>query len=211
MMYQLKFDIKSYWRAGTGRGGGALLDEIVHKDAYGLPCLPGRTVKGLLRDAVFRAEMWGLLTGNVKTPYFTQCWFGEKTIEQAKTRLETEQGALGVSDAMLDKELRDYLIPLLSSQDIDNQEKGQNLCQGFFHQIHATAIDEKTGSALKQSLRGMEVTIPLTLTANLQVLEESRLIVPNWCEELEKCLPLIRALGTSRSRGLGRVIVTLHY
>lgn len=203
-MCQIKFKIHSYWRAGTGRGGGALLDEVVHKDVYGLPCLPGRTVKGLLRDAVYRAEKWGLLDdngGNKETAYLTKYWFGGN-----ESRLENEAGALGVSDAVLDQELRDYFISLLTSQLDEDKRNGRELCQGFFHQIYATTIEHKTGSAKDKSLRGMEVTIPLTLTAQLFVRPNKP--TPNW-KELAKCLPLIRAVGTSRSRGLGRVTVTL--
>ncbi|RKZ90412.1 MAG: hypothetical protein DRR19_10135 [Candidatus Parabeggiatoa sp. nov. 1] len=203
IMYQVKFNIRSYWRAGTGRGGGTLLDEEVHKDVYGLPCLPGRTVKGLLRRAVYRAEKWGLLNkngGDAETAYLTQCWFGS-----AENRLENEAGAFSVSDAVLDKELRDYLISLLTSR--AEKPIGESLRQGFFHQIYATAIEHKTGSAKDKSLRGMEVTIPLTLTAQLSVHPDK--ITPKWFAELAKCLPLIRAVGTSCSRGLGRVTVTL--
>jgi len=209
--YQLKFQLHSYWRAGTGRGGGAVLDELVHKDAYGLPCLPGRTLKGLLRDAVYRAEMWGLLSDDLKLgeAEFTQCLFGSNAPDQEEIRLETEPGALRVSDAVLDEKLRQYLIALLTSApDSKNQRDGHNLRRGFFHHVHATAIEHESGTAKKTSLRGMEVTIPLTLTAQLQVLPHTQLI-ENWHEELKFCLPLIRAVGSSRSRGLGRVTVTL--
>jgi CRISPR/Cas system CSM-associated protein Csm3 (group 7 of RAMP superfamily) len=199
-MYQVKFNIHTYWRAGTGRGGVALLDEMVHKDAYGLPSLPGRTVKGLLRDAVFRAEEWGQIPQGS-----TINWFGGNALEngQLESRLEIKPGALAVSDALLDDAVRKYLIYLL--KDKSRQSKGKSLRQGFFHQIYATAIEN--GSAKDKSLRGMEVTIPLTLTAKLHVLQP--LNDEHWVNDLKKCLPLIRALGTSRSRGLGRVTVEL--
>ncbi len=201
-MYQLKFNIHTYWRAGTGRGAGALLDEMVHKDADGLPSLPGRTVKGLLRDAVFRAEEWEQVS-----PGTTINWFGGNALEngQLESRLEIKPAALGVSDAVLDDAVRNYLIYLLKDENNARRVKGKSLRQGFFHQIYATAIE--SGSAKEKSLRGMEVTIPLTLTAQLQVLKP--LDDENWVNDLKKCLPLIRALGTSRSRGLGRVTVEL--
>jgi len=203
-MYQLKFNIHTYWRAGTGRGAGALLDEMVHKDAYGLPSLPGRTVKGLLRDAVFRAEEWGQVSSGS-----TINWFGGNALEKGETesRLEIKPGALGVSDALLDNAVRNYLIYLLKDESNARRVKGKNLRQGFFHQIYATAIEHKSGSAKDKSLRGMEVTIPLTLTAQLHLLKP--LDDENWVNDFKKCLPLIRALGTSRSRGLGRVTVEL--
>ena len=57
--YQIQFQITSYWQAGTGRSGGALVDSLVNKDINGLPFLPGRTIKGLLRQAVSSVEQWG--------------------------------------------------------------------------------------------------------------------------------------------------------
>ncbi|EDN71906.1 hypothetical protein BGS_0240 [Beggiatoa sp. SS] len=61
-----------------GVGGGAVLDELVHKDGYGLPCLPGRTIKGLLRDGSVSAEMWGLLSGRTEQGdgEFPNGWLG---------------------------------------------------------------------------------------------------------------------------------------
>lgn len=206
-MYQVIFDIHSYWRAGTGRGAGALLDEIVHKDVYGLPCLPGRTVKGLLRDAVFRAEQWEQIPQGR-----TVCWFGTSAMESENQEIDFNAkpgGALGVSNAVLDPELRNYLIFLLKDKNQSRNTKGKNLCQGFFHHIHTTSIEHQTGSAKDQSLRAMEVTIPLKLTAKLHRILPEQLEDHDWATELAKCLPLIRAIGTSRRRGLGRVTVKL--
>jgi len=221
------FDIHSYWRAGTGRGAGALLDELVHRDGYGLPGLPGRTVKGLLRDAVCRAELWGHIAKDS-----TVCWFGgasclkptaetenhEEITERLKAeklnqkeavnRLETKPGALIVSDACIDNEVRNYLRALLQAKSTESNLEGEKLRRGFFHPIYATRIEHETGSAQDKSLRGMEVAIPLKLTATLSVLPNSQLN-GNWHTELAKCLPLIRSIGTSRSRGLGRVTVEL--
>lgn len=206
-MYQIKFDIHSYWRAGTGRGGGALLDEVVHKDAYDLPCIPGRSVKGLLRNAVYCAEKWGLLNdsgGDPKNTALTQSWFGTKG-----DHLKNSPGILGFSDAVLEPDLLDYL--LLLREETNGLELFQEYVRYFYHYIHATAIDANTGSAKDKSLRAMEVTIPLTLTAQLHILQPEQLNTktPKWCEILTRCLPLIRGLGTSRNRGLGRVTVTL--
>jgi len=42
----------SYWQIGSGKGSGNLSDASILKDANGLPYLPGKTIKGLLLDAV---------------------------------------------------------------------------------------------------------------------------------------------------------------
>ena len=50
-MTRLRFEIQSFWHAGSGRGDGAVADATVLRSRAGLPILPGRTVKGLLREA----------------------------------------------------------------------------------------------------------------------------------------------------------------
>lgn len=201
-MFQLKFEIHSYWQAASGRGGGTLVDSIVQKK-NGLPFLPGRTIKGLLRDAVFRAEHWKQIPVGT-----TLCLFGSTAPEEGINRLETEAGALAVSDAVLPAELTGWLL----HPDTDNS---MELCQAFFKQIATTKINPETGCAEDQSLRSIEVTIPLQLTAQLTIVNENRLNEmnwgkgQNWINAFKPCLKLIRAIGTSRSRGLGRVTVTM--
>lgn len=197
--HQIQFKINTYWQAGTGRGGGAIVDSLVNKDINGLPFIPGRTIKGLMRDAVYRAEQWGHLP-KTTTYYF----FGSDPIEEGVTRLETEPGALAFSDAVLPQELRTWL----------SHPNNQELRQGLYQQIRSTAINPKTGCAIDKSLRAIEVTIPLTLTATITELNNETLKELNWGtgkiwkDGLESCFKLIRAVGASRNRGMGRVIVT---
>src|SRR5206468_769129 len=47
----IEFRILTWWHPGTGRGDGATADAVAHCGSDGLPFLPGRTVKGLIRDA----------------------------------------------------------------------------------------------------------------------------------------------------------------
>ena len=197
--YKIQFQINSYWQAGTGYGGGALSDSLVNKDINGLPFLPGRTIKGLMRDAVYRIQEWGHIPKET-----THSFFGSLPLEKGITRLETESGALAISDAILPEEITTWL------SHPDNTE----IRQGLFKQISSTAINPETGSAKNQSLRAIEVSIPLTLTATLTVLNEQTLnqldwgTGKTWKEGLKSSLKLIRAVGASRNRGLGRVIVT---
>lgn len=50
-----KIDFYSYWQIGSGKGGGAKNDSIVLKDENGFPFIPGRTLKGLIKDAAKEA------------------------------------------------------------------------------------------------------------------------------------------------------------
>lgn len=49
MKYSLTF--YSYWHCGSGLAAGADLDALVVRDADGLPFVPGKTIKGLMRQA----------------------------------------------------------------------------------------------------------------------------------------------------------------
>ncbi|MGH8497710.1 MAG: hypothetical protein ACRERV_02720 [Methylococcales bacterium] len=86
---------------------------VIHADANGLPCLPGRTVKGLLRDAVLRAETWKYVKAGT-----TVRWFGSRAFDsdaysgELTSRLSTKPGALCVSDAVVDQAVSDYLLYL---------------------------------------------------------------------------------------------------
>lgn len=44
-------DFFSNWHCGSGLAAGADIDALVIKDKNGMPYIPGRTMKGLLRDA----------------------------------------------------------------------------------------------------------------------------------------------------------------
>ena len=52
-MSTIKYEIEffSNWHCGSGLAAGADVDALVIKDNNGMPYVPGRTLKGLLRDA----------------------------------------------------------------------------------------------------------------------------------------------------------------
>lgn len=49
---EYQIDFFSPWHCGSGLAAGAETDALVIKDKNGLPFIPGRTVKGLVRQAV---------------------------------------------------------------------------------------------------------------------------------------------------------------
>ena len=64
----------------------------------------------------------------------------------------------------------------------------------------STAI-EADGTAKDHTLRVKEVTVPMKLVAEIHGPDNDL----EWISDLEKSLPLLRALGSRRSRGYGRV------
>ena len=189
MSYQLKIDIQSYWHPGTGSGRGSDVDAVTHRDRDGLPLLPGKTLKGILRDAVSR---WEQFTKTSNTPSLAEQLFGASADADEKW-----SGSVRVSDAVLAEDIRYYLL------------KDKNLVTGLYRSIHATAIEHDTGTAVNKSLRGIEVVVPVTLYATLDEAPNAPHKVTNWQKTIEQSLGLIQAIGAHRTRGLGRAVVTL--
>ncbi|WP_421621538.1 RAMP superfamily CRISPR-associated protein [Alkalilimnicola ehrlichii] len=188
---RLRIDLRSYWHSGGGTSGGATADALVQRDAHGLPVVPGRHLKGLLREAVAAAGDWGWsgYTG------LAEHLFGERSVEGERV---PAPGCLRVGDARLRSDLADWLA---------ETEEGRALRPGFYRTLHATAIDHRSGTALDRSLRGVEVTVPLQLVARVTPVSDR--VPAAWMTRLGEVLPLIRAVGAQRSRGLGRAVLTL--
>lgn len=53
MSQNITFAIQFYspWHCGSGLSAGADVDELVIKDKNGMPFVPGKTIKGLMREA----------------------------------------------------------------------------------------------------------------------------------------------------------------
>ncbi|MCU7960116.1 MAG: hypothetical protein KZQ58_08980 [gamma proteobacterium symbiont of Bathyaustriella thionipta] len=185
----LLINIKSYWHAGSGRGSGAVLDAVVHQDSQGLPVLPGRHIKGLLRDALMRAAdwEWDNYSG------LAERLFGEATENRTIDAAPPSSSCLRVSDATLPEDVMAWLV----------SESGRDLRTHLYQSLYMTAINHETGVAEDKSLRGIEVTVPLALSATISLVAGQQ-APKNWQQKIAKVLPLIHAVGAHRTRGLGR-------
>lgn len=207
----LQVDFINYWHVGSGRGNGYQVDAVCARDADGLPVLPGRQLKGLLRHAVRRAETWGWMDGLAlpagPLTRHEHLLFGSSS--QEEDRFSTEPGALQVDCARLPDNERAWLA----------QADETDLRSELFGELFSTAIDE-LGSARRFSLRGLEVSIPVQLRAILtlevcavqpELRAQQRAFIDsgNGWTALERALPLLDAVGADRSRGLGEAKATL--
>lgn len=185
-----------YWHAGSGRGSGPVYDaEPVRSDA-GLPYLPGRTVRGLLREGMALAEESAL--PEVPAGSTTRVFGHYQSPGQARQNAPGPQdpGLLRLSNATLGAQYEAWLSAAARAD-------REALAQSLYAPLAATAIDRTTGQVNNQTLRVIEVALPLTLEATVTVLpsgEEAAKVRAL----LEAALPWIRGLGVSRRRGLGR-------
>ncbi len=191
----LNLNITSYWHPGTGRGGGTNVDAVANNNEFNLPFIEGRQLKGLLRDAVNRLQQWNQLE-NFENP--VEFLFGTRNAENKVTRDTTQQGKLHVTNATLPLAVQQWL-----SQTAQNAER-----QELFRAIYSTAIEHESGIALQKSLRGIQAVIPLTLQAEIEWVSQSPADTIEWQPLIRSVLPLIRAVGSQRSRGYGRVHIT---
>ena len=72
-------------------------------------------------------------------------------------------------------------------------------------------MEHDSGTALDRSLRGIELVVPLTLRSRIDLVADARHrdLEETWHTLLAAALPLVRAVGASRSRGLGRAVLRL--
>jgi CRISPR/Cas system CSM-associated protein Csm3 (group 7 of RAMP superfamily) len=172
---------------GTGSGMGPALDAAVAKSDAGLPVIPGKTVKGLLREAVMLAEECGQIAAGM-----TVRLFGSQT--NLEDRFSSEPGILSFTDATLGTAMESWA----------KTEEGKGLAADFYSQIASTAIDSN-GLADEKTLRVSEVTIPLTLTSTVS----TDAAHTSWLPILQTSAPLLREIGSHRHRGLGRVSISV--
>ena len=181
-----KIEFYSYWHAGAGLSAGTYADMIVNKTRDGFPYLPGRTIKGLLREA---AENIHTLSGDLVSQSFINDVFGFRTELGFVSQEETPAATCFFSNA--------HLSPALERQ--LQQDKDQNY---LYQVLSSTQLDEN-GVAKDKSLRQLEVSIPLILYATIEDFPEED-GKSNYREQLGYCMQWVKQLGLNRSRGLGR-------
>jgi hypothetical protein len=187
---ELNIELLDTWHVGTGRSRGQHVDAVVERDACGLPFLPGRTLRGLLRDAAECLLAWGHARAQV-----VHALFGELAdTEGPGPSQRSRPGALRLSDARLPASLAAWLADPAQLP----------LRQALYLESFQTAIDPKTGVPKAHTLRGIELTMPLSLQAELEVFGLNESQTQEALLLLDQCLPLVRAVGAHTSRGHGR-------
>lgn len=192
-MAWIEIELQSDLCAGSGESLGNVVDTDMCVDAFGLPVIPGRRIKGCLRQA---AEMLADI-GEMKS-----------LNELFGTGLD-EAGALNIGDAELEcaDELRAWLTGARIPRSIEGLNAPAQVSRLF------TTIRGQTklwdGVAAPGSLRYTRVlnhVSPMTgenliLVAPVQVKTELK-------DDLIKCCKALRHMGMHRNRGLGWVKAT---
>lgn len=137
MTIHYKTEFFTYWHCGSGLSTGADVDLLTVKDADGFPFIPGKSVKGLMREA---AET---LAGLIPDRYPSQ-----DEVDQIFGQEGTLQGCAFFSNAEF--------------PDADKAVLHGN-AKYLFTAVSSTSIDDN-GIAKEHSLRRTEVALPCALT-----------------------------------------------
>lgn len=176
MKYKVTF--LDYWHLSSGLSAGAKLDSTVTRDENGLPYIPGKTIKGLIREMAEFTENFD---------FITKC-FGSSSDEEDKFYSEEKiVGECHFSNVEIEENTKKSII----KNSLQNQ---------LFDEIASTKINEN-GIAESGSLREIEVVVPISLFG------EIKNIPLEYKQEMIKALKKIKRMGLNRNRGLGRCFI----
>lgn len=171
-----------YWSTSSGLAGGALADSLCIKNPDGLPYVPGKTIKGLLREAIELFREWG---DTRFTDEFEIAVFGEsETSILPESEKKRKEAISFFTDVTLDYETVKGILEA-------------NLKASLFEYISATAIDEE-GIAKHGSLRRIEFVVPCELFGTIYHVKEEHEAL------LIHCMNFVKRIGYNRQRGYGR-------
>ncbi len=182
----LEWTFYHYWHIGSGTGDDVSVDLSVLKDDYGLPVIPGKTIKGLFRDAYELMARHPDFSG-----IDTDEMFGHGGRD---TDGKEKSATLRFYSAGLPEDIRKYLLTDFS--------QNKDIIQNMYRTTSTTSLDEG-GIAKDHTLRKKEVTIQMKLISHIDAEENINM------EHLKIAAGLVKFAGSGRNRGLGRLDITV--
>lgn len=167
----------SDWHIGSGLSSGSKNDALVKKNKYGLPVIPGRTMKGLLKDAAA-----DLFEGDEDYSDFIKDCF------EPDTENGSSENKIYYGNATFTKELTTFFL----------ENSNENKKEKLYRLSPSIRIDDQTSVAKNKSLRTIETCIPLTLVSTIFNVPEK------FKDKMTACLKMVKHIGSVRNRGLGR-------
>lgn len=181
-MADIKYKIEFHtdWHCGSGLAAGADVDALVVKDKDNLPFIPGKTIKGLVREAV--EEIISLQNKSIDDSF--EKGFGYFDGDKG----EMKKGVMFFKNAELAKEEHDAIA-------------SNNASRFMYRTIASTAI-KSDGIAKDHSLRKIQVVVPCSLYGEIYNIPD------NLLPEIIDALSFTKRIGQGRNRGLGRCTIT---
>jgi hypothetical protein len=194
--YWLKIELMSDTLFGRGDGLAGVVNAEVQHDAYGLPYLGGKALKGIL-GATCAEILFGLQQANRAGDWssYAADLFGKPGSTQ------DDMGVMHVGEARLPSDLQAAIAQDIASS--SNSLEPIDVLEALTTLRRQTAMDAASGAPKKETLRAIRVIRrELTFTARLSFYEpptEKHLAL------LAAIVKAFRRVGTQRNRGLGLI------
>lgn len=182
------------WQVSSGIGDGYIADNKLARDNEGFLYIPGRAVKGALREG---ATLLSRLNGRKDLVTLLETVFGTES-QADKTN---QSGCIRVGNAHLDSNFRNYL----NGQD-PKLKKG-TLADLITHRAQTKLTSNK--QVAEGSLRKMECAIPfIQLETDIDISScviKDKIVSDAYLEEyLMAVCAAVKSIGGDRARGLGK-------
>jgi CRISPR-associated protein Csx10 len=199
--YKLIIHLESDTLIGAAGGHGTIIDTEVIFDPFGVPFIPGKRIKGLLRDSAMEiAAMYNALPKSIDN----QMNDVPLTYEQVE-KIFGKAGSDEFSNFYLNTDFHIAGYDLLS-QHLRKEQLSVEMVKRFFTEtISQTAIDEDTGSATEGSLRKLRVIKHKLPNGAAQAFHGLIRFPEEYFDKMKLIFSNIRRMGSNRNRGLGHV------
>ena len=193
-MMKLKIELKSDTCIGNGTGQGSVVDIDTYYHENGLPFIPSKRIKGLLRESALELKEWGVISQEEFDNLFEDGGEGFTTLDKMK-----------IYDAQIDnyvdkhtqKNLYQELCQDIQSNELFTKER---VLDYYTYVRYQSAMEN--GVAQENSLRSMRVVKKGTVfyedIYNVSDIKILNLICHN-----------LRHMGMNRTRGYGEIEVSV--
>ena len=187
-----------YWQVSSGLGIGSAADSECLKDDKGLPYIPGKTLKGLWRDAF----IWsGAVEKDIDIYFGKDAEIISAPNEGTHDQKEAESTIKGKNSLPGIARWSNATLSRALNRELKNKKE---LIVQLYTSVTSTAINEK-GVAKAKSLRTAQVCLPLTLEGEITMSDS----ISRDEDLFKKAAPWLRRMGMGRNRGFGRCIVKI--
>ncbi len=196
---RLEIKLKSYALVGSGEGFGSIIDQDVIFDDFGLPYIPARRIKGLLRESSLEICEMGL-------------GFEKKHVDSIFGKPDKDSD-ISISNLRIkdDEKVCQWLLWAFDNKGFKGLLNRNSVIDVLTEIRHQTAIEEDKGIAHEGSLRTIRVLKPEI--ENIELKFEGVLNLNNYSVLYEQLLSYacinLRHIGAMRNRGFGLCQCTL--
>ncbi len=200
MTYKLIIELKSDTLIGSGEGYGAIVDSDVVFDSLGLPYIPVKRIKGMVRESAEEVEEMCRLSGlNLFSPKQVEMLFGKPGNEKSAPVYFYDLYIVNYEDNY------QWLEYFTSTAPFNNLFSRDTILNSVTNLRKQTSIEEEgvqKGVAKAHSLRTARVL-------NQGLVFEGKIEITSSDQNDERLLSIacanFRNMGTKRNRGFGEI------